>query len=253
VLINEEYCGIMNIVVDSGNTFSKIGWFEDNALVRHKAHLSFEELIGSILATESIESIMYSSVGRESKEFREALQLSVPILNLDSTMPVPLVKDYDTPETLGADRVAAAVGATVLFPDEELVVIDMGTCITYDYVDRREHFQGGLISPGMRMRFQAMHTFTLRLPLIEAIEVPSLIGKSTRHAMQSGVMNGLIAEINGIVDAYRSQSPNCRVVLCGGDVPFFESLLKPPIFVVSELVLIGLNRILQYNVALQKK
>jgi type III pantothenate kinase len=168
-------------------------------------------------------------------------------------MPVPLVKDYDTPETLGADRVAAAVGATVLFPDEELVVIDMGTCITYDYVDRREHFQGGLISPGMRMRFQAMHTFTLRLPLIEAIEVPSLIGKSTRHAMQSGVMNGLIAEINGIVDAYRSQSPNCRVVLCGGDVPFFESLLKPPIFVVSELVLIGLNRILQYNVALQKK
>lgn len=243
----------MNIVVDSGNTFSKIGWFEGNTLVRQEARFSFEELIGSILATVDIESILYSSVGREIKEFREALQLSVPILNLDSTTPVPLVKEYDTPETLGADRIAAAVGATSLFPDEDLVVIDMGTCITYDYVDRRGHFQGGLISPGMRMRFKALYTFTLRLPLIEPAEAPSLVGKSTRHAMQSGVMNGLIAEMNGIIDEYRNEWPDCRVVLCGGDVPFFESLLKPPIFVVSELVLIGLNRILQYNVALQKK
>lgn len=251
--IKGEFCAIMNIVVDSGNTYSKVGWFEGNTLIRHEARLSFEELIDRIRETEKIAYILYSSVSRESKEFRDSLQLSVPILTLDSETPLPLVKEYDTPNTLGADRVAAAVGATSLFPEEDLVVIDMGTCITYDYVDRRGHFQGGLISPGMRMRFKAMHTFTVRLPLIEPEGIPSLIGKSTRQAMESGVMNGLLAEINGIVDAYRSLSPTCRVVLCGGDVPFFESLLKPPIFVVSELVLIGLNRILQHNVVLQKK
>jgi type III pantothenate kinase len=194
---------------------------------------------------------MYSSVNRSVDEFRDALQIEVPVLNLSGTTQVPLAKDYDTPETLGADRVAAAVGANWLVPESDLVVIDMGTCITYDLVDKQGIFRGGLISPGMKMRFNALHTFTRRLPLVEPKSDPVLIGKSTLQAIQSGVINGMIAEIDGIIERYRHEKPTLRVVTCGGDAPFFESKLKHPIFAVPELVLIGLNRILLYNVALQ--
>ncbi|MBU1820164.1 MAG: type III pantothenate kinase [Bacteroidetes bacterium] len=242
----------MNIVVDSGNTYSKIGWFSGDQLLRYKTRLTFDMLVAEVRASD-VSHLLFSSVSHEADEFRALIQPNVPVLTLDSDTPVPITKEYGTPATLGADRIAAAVGAAGLFPEEDLVVIDMGTCITYDYVDRQGRFQGGIISPGMRMRFRAMHSFTQRLPLIEPEAAPELIGKSTRHAMLSGVMNGLAAEINGLVEAYRAHSPGSRVVLCGGDVPFFESLLKPPIFVVPELVLIGLNRILQHNVSKQKE
>jgi type III pantothenate kinase len=250
--IKGEFCGIMNIAVDSGNTYSKIGWFEGPELVRCEVRLSFDQMIEAVRSS-SVEHILYASVSKDVEEFRSAIQPNVSLLNLDSTTPLPIVKEYETPATLGADRIAAAVGAGYLYPGEDLVVIDMGTCITYDYLDRHARFQGGLISPGMRMRFNAMHSFTQRLPFVDAAPVPPLIGKNTRHAMLSGVMNGLVAEINGLIAAYRALSPASRVVMCGGDVPFFESLLKPPIFVVPQLVLIGLNRILLHNVALQNE
>jgi type III pantothenate kinase len=240
----------MNIVVDSGNTYSKVAWFSGDQLVSYRTGLEFEELIVSI-RSDIPERIMYSSVNRSVDEFRDALQIEVPVLNLSGTTQVPLAKDYDTPETLGADRVAAAVGANWLVPESDLVVIDMGTCITYDLVDKQGIFRGGLISPGMKMRFNALHTFTRRLPLVEPKSDPVLIGKSTLQAIQSGVINGMIAEIDGIIERYRHEKPTLRVVTCGGDAPFFESKLKHPIFAVPELVLIGLNRILLYNVALQ--
>ena len=242
----------MNLVVDSGNTYAKIGWFEGTELIRFETRLSFDQLVEAVRAS-SAEYILYASVGKAVEEFRGAIQPNLSVLNLDSETRLPIVKNYETPATLGADRIAAAAGAGYLFPGEDLVIIDMGTCITYDYLDRDARFQGGLISPGMGMRFKAMHTFTKRLPLVEPEPVPPLIGKNTRHAMLSGVMNGLTAELNGLIGAYRALSPACRVVLCGGDVPFFESLLKPPIFVVPQLVLIGLNRILLHNVALQNE
>jgi type III pantothenate kinase len=138
-----------------------------------------------------------------------------------------------------------------LFPEQNVLVVDMGTSITYDLLDSLGTFQGGLISPGVRMRFKALHTFTKRLPLFDPEKDPGFIGKSTKQAMQSGVMNGTLAEIEGIINRYRHEIPSLCVVLCGGDLPFFESSLKPPIFAVPELVLIGLNRILTYNVALQ--
>jgi type III pantothenate kinase len=240
----------MNVVVDSGNTYSKIGWFQEEKLIRYTPRLSFEELIQNIRA-EVPQNIMYSSVNRTSDEFADALNLPVRIFNLTPGTALPVKKNYDTPETLGADRIAASVGANFLFPGEDLVVIDMGTCITYDLIDSEATFQGGLISPGVKMRFNAMHSFTKRLPLVEPESSPPLIGKSTRQAMQSGVMNGVLAEMEGIIQMYRHKSPSLRVVLCGGDAAFFESSLKPPIFAVPELVLIGLNRILTYNVSLQ--
>ncbi|GLU51585.1 type III pantothenate kinase [Dyadobacter frigoris] len=240
----------MNVVVDSGNTYSKIGWFSGDHLIRYETRLGFTELI-ELIRSELPERIMYSSVNRSVSEFLEALDRDVPVLNLTGNTPVPIKKDYETPHTLGADRVAGACGANWMFPEKDVLVVDMGTSITYDLVDREGIFRGGLISPGVRMRFNALHTFTKRLPLFDPEKDPEFIGKSTKNAIQSGVMNGTLAEIEGIINRYRHEIPSLCVVICGGDVAFFESNLKPPIFAVPELVLIGLNRILTYNVALQ--
>ncbi len=242
----------MNLVVDAGNTFSKIGWFEGHELRRFEARLTFPEL-RDVLQRTPVEHIIFSSVSHEVEKIRHAFQPGVPILALSSQTPVPIVKEYDTPDTLGTDRLAAAVGAMEIFAKEDCLVIDMGTCITYDLVDRAGRFRGGAISPGLRMRFGAMHSFTQRLPLIEPESEAPLLGKSTRQSMLSGVMNGMAAELNGLVAAHRALSPECRVVLCGGDAPYFESKFQLPVSSVPELVLIGLNCILNYNVDLQKQ
>ena len=240
----------MNAVIDSGNTYSKVGWFKEEKLIRYTTRLTFDELI-QIIRKEVPEKILYSSVNLPVSDLKDALNVSSEIFELSPATPLPITKNYDTPETLGADRIAACVGANFLFPGEDLVVIDMGTCITYDLIDSRAVFQGGLISPGVKMRFKAMNSFTKRLPMLDPEPAPDLIGKSTKKAMLSGVMNGVLAEMEGIIERYRHKSPSLRVVLCGGDATFFESSLKPPIFAVPELVLIGLNRILTYNVSLQ--
>ncbi|MFN8357112.1 MAG: type III pantothenate kinase [Spirosomataceae bacterium] len=238
----------MNLVIDSGNTFSKTGLFKNGTLQEVRWRLSFEELTHYI-ATVRPERMMISSVSRSEDEFNAAFSPYCPaIKTLSPNTPVPIQKLYDTPHTLGADRVAAAVGAKVLYPTQACLVIDMGTCITYDWVDRLYNFHGGIISPGMRMRFKAMNSFTKRLPLVEPEGIPSLIGKNTIHAMQSGVMNGLVAELNGIIEQYQTLFSDFQTLLCGGDAHYFESRFKSPIFAVPELVLIGLNRILEYNV-----
>jgi type III pantothenate kinase len=248
--IKWDFCTIMNVAVDSGNTYSKIGWFEGDKLIRYQTRLIWSDLVKEI-HNDRPDRIIFSSVSNSVEEFKEALNITVPILDLYGETPLPIKKEYKTPQTLGADRIAAAIGANWLFPDKDLVVIDMGTCITYDLVDKSGTFQGGLITPGVKMRFTALHTFTKRLPLVEPVIMPDLIGKSTKEAIESGVMNGVLAEMEGIIERYRHTLPSLSVVLCGGDIPFFESSLKPAIFAVPELVLIGLNRILRYNVALQ--
>jgi type III pantothenate kinase len=141
------------------------------------------------------------------------------------------------------------IGASYLFPGTDCLVIDAGTAITIDFVDQHQHYHGGSIGLGLEMKFRALHTFTQKLPLIQRVPEPvPLAGRNTADAIRSGVLNGTVAELNGMIAAYRAQSPQLTVVLCGGDAAFFETNLKAPIFVVPELVLIGLNRILNYNV-----
>jgi len=241
----------MNLCIDLGNTFVKTGLFRENDLLETRWRLTFGELT-SYVALVRPARLMISSTSRTEEELRAIFsECTDEIYLLGPLTPVPLTKAYDTPHTLGADRVAAAVGARAIRPNDDCLVIDMGTCITYDFVTRRDVFEGGLISPGLRMRFQAMHSFTERLPAVEADGViPSLVGKNTRHAMQSGVMNGLVAELNGIVARYHELFPDFQTLICGGDARFFESSFQTPIFVLPELVLIGLNRILQHNAQL---
>ena len=239
----------VNLVIDWGNTALKTGWFVGETLVETARFSSPEELLDSLVA-RSVDYVLVSSTSRPADEIRQRLvRLHSDVLVLDSQTPVPIGKAYDTPHTLGADRVAASVGATTLFPGQMCLVLDLGTCLTADLVDRKRVFQGGLISPGLSMRFRAMHEQTARLPLVKPpLNWPALTAKNTQAAMQSGVMNGYAFELNGIMEQYRQEWPGIVVVVCGGDAALFESRLKPPIFVVPELVLIGLNRILRYNV-----
>jgi type III pantothenate kinase len=238
-----------NVVIDWGNSSLKTGWFDGPTLIETARYHSADDLIAD-LDNRYIDHVLVSSTSRPADEIRaRLLGVKTDFWLMDSQLAVPIRKAYDTPTTLGTDRIAAAVGAVTLFPDRNCLVFDVGTCLTADLIDRDAVFQGGLISPGLRMRFRAMHEQTARLPLVElASEWPELTAKNTKQAMQSGVMNGLLFEMNGIIDMYSQQSPDIVVLVCGGDASSFESRLKQPIFAVPELVLIGLNRILRYNV-----
>jgi len=242
----------MNLSIDLGNTYAKTGLFSEGKLIETHWNLTYQALIDYVKRIHPQDIIVSSVSYSEEELINDFSQITPNIYLLKSTTPVPIFKRYDTPETLGADRLAAAIGAKVLYPNNNCLVIDMGTCITYDLVDASNNFQGGIISPGVRMRFKAMNTFTKRLPLLEPEEIPELIGKSTKHAMQSGVMNGMLAEINGLIEAYAKVLTNINVILCGGDATYFANRIKYPNFVVQELVLIGLNRILEYNVEYKK-
>ncbi|WP_128544991.1 type III pantothenate kinase [Larkinella soli] len=239
----------MQVAIDWGNSAVKAGFFENGRLLEAHHRLTVEAL-ERLLRRQTPEAVVVSSTNRPADQLRSLLNLPADTfwLNLNGTTPVPVEKDYDTPQTLGSDRVAAAVGAGVLYPKETSLVIDLGTCITYDLVDADSVFHGGMISPGFRMRFRAMHEFTERLPLVEPGESrPPLLGKNTRQAMEGGVVNGLMAELNGIIEAHRHEHPDIRILLCGGDAPFFQSGLKPPFVLAPDVVLLGLNRILDYN------
>ncbi len=238
-----------HLVIDWGNTRLKTGWFAGAELVETGQFADLDALV-TTLANRLVTQVIASSTSRPAEEIKERLAgINAHPVVFDSQTPVPLRKAYDTPATLGADRVAAAVGAITLFPGQDCLILDIGTCLTADLVDRDSVFQGGLISPGLRMRFRAMHEQTARLPLVDTPAAwPDLTAKNTQAALQSGVMNGLAFELMGIVESYRQERPGLVVLLCGGDASAFESRLKPPIFVVPELVLMGLNRILRYNV-----
>jgi type III pantothenate kinase len=238
-----------NICIDFGNTFSKIGYFYNAELIEYYPKTTSNTLYEKCQKLE-FDQIMVCSVTKSEAEILiEFEKFQKPIRVLSSATLIPINKNYETPNTLGADRLAAAVGASTLFPSENCLIIDLGTCIKYDLLENGNTFQGGIISPGLRMRFKAMHHFTKKLPLIEEIGPwPQLVGKNTLNALKSGVLNGMLAEINGIIEQYEAQLTKFKIILCGGDASLFESRLKNPTFVVPELVPLGLNKILLHNI-----
>jgi type III pantothenate kinase len=239
----------MNLVVDSGNTRIKIGLFKDRELIMKKSFLNLTELKDFMLATNA-DHVLVSSVNHDPAEILSWSNSTGKKISLTSLLPLPIRITYQTPHTLGMDRLAAVCGAQDLFPNRNCLIIDAGTCINYELLDNHNVYHGGAISPGIAMRFEAMHTFTARLPLVSAKEDIELIGNTTETCLQSGVMNGVLEEVKGIIKKYQVLYPELTVILCGGDYPFFENRLKPAIFVAPELVLIGLNRILSYHVEL---
>ncbi len=236
----------MNLAIDAGNTFIKAGFFEAGKLVKQLV-LTTADNLDFLQSKYHPHHIIFSSVSKPASELLGSEFKNV--LSLDYTTPVPVTNLYNSPETLGMDRLAGVIGAKTLFSQDPCLVIDAGTCITYDFIDAENHYQGGSISPGIAMRFKALHTFTQKLPLVEKKEEFDLIGKNTTDAIRSGVLNGVLAEVQGIIHSYKINNQSLKVIICGGNAHFFESKIKEPIFAVSELVLIGLNRILEYNVS----
>lgn len=236
----------MNLAIDYGNTFIKGAFFEETDL-KEKFQFSDTQQLKDHLKNKTIKHCIIGSVSKLSDDFFSWINVSGKKLSIHVNLPLPIKIIYETPHTLGVDRIAGVCGAQEIFPKLDCLVIDAGTCINYEFLDAHGTYHGGSISPGVRMRFEAMHTFTARLPLVSAVPEVPLIGENTETCMQSGVMNGVIAEMNGIIEKYRMLYPTLRLILCGGDAHFFENKLKDSIFVAPDLVLRGLNRILLHN------
>jgi pantothenate kinase, type III len=236
----------MNLAIDYGNTRIKAGVFEGIEL-RDKKTFQDAAAFKEYLNQNSFENVIISSVHKESQAVLEMVVAKGKKIELDHTTHLPISILYKTPETLGVDRIAGACGAIDIFPNRDCLVIDAGTCVNYEFVDAQKRYFGGAISPGIRMRFEAMHTFTSKLPLITSMAETPLIGDSTVSCMQSGVLNGILNEVTGTIEKYKEKYPELGVILCGGDYSFFENKLKPSIFVAPNLVLSGLNRILLHN------
>lgn len=236
----------MNLVVDYGNTLAKVGVFDEHTLIRAQT-FDNEQSLKIFLENFSADNFILSSVARAADPVLAWAQAKRKF-TLTTELPLPIQNLYATPHTLGVDRIAGICGAHQRFKNSDCVVIDTGTCVTYDFLDREGKYHGGSISPGMQMRFQAMHSFTAKLPRVAHHDNPPLIGNTTEMCMQSGVVHGMTEEINGIIMRYRQKFGDIRAILCGGDALFFENKLKGPIFAIPELVLSGLNSILIYNV-----
>jgi type III pantothenate kinase len=173
---------------------------------------------------------------------------STVLIELSHHTPIPIENKYQTPETLGKDRLAAVVGATFLKPDSDILVIDAGTAITYDFIDANKVYWGGNIAPGLNLRLRALHEFTQKLPLVEAKEESPILGTDTESAIISGALYGIVYEMDGYINHLKIKYPQLSAFLTGGSTFYFDTKLKNAIFAERNLVLIGLNRILQYNV-----
>lgn len=241
----------MNLVLDLGNTFGKIAVCERQKVVEAATYekITSREISYFHIRYGGIKGAIVSSVVNYSREIIDYLNnLYDTCIELNHATPIPLVNLYLTPETLGYDRIAAAVGAYTICPGKDVLVIDAGTAITYDIVSSRGEFVGGNISQGIDIRFKSLHKYTNRLPHLERpLELPPLVGSSTREAIQSGIVNGLRFEMDGFIEAMTGLYPKLQVVLTGGDAKYFVGKLKSSIFVDPNLNLIGLNRILEHN------
>jgi type III pantothenate kinase len=236
----------MNLVIDSGNSSIKSGLFTNNHLAERNV-FSTPKLLHQHVKNLGIKNVIISSVKQDTAELSEGIDAPKKFI-LNQNLPLPIRNLYATPATLGVDRLAGVCGARELFPNKNCLVIDAGTCLTFDFIDKTGSYHGGAISPGLSMRFQAVHTFTAKLPLVPSKPNADLIGNSTETSIQSGVVNGTLAELEGIIHQYSEKFEDLRVILCGGDSRFFENQMKASIFASPELVLIGLNSILNYNV-----
>ena len=237
----------MNFAIDLGNTSAKCGIFEGSELVEKLEGLGIEQLIDMVnrrLPT----NVILSSVNQGVAAIADKIAKDVNCLLMSHHIPVPVKNGYHTKDTLGLDRLAGAVGANHLFPDKDNLVIDAGTCITYDLVNKSGEYEGGAISPGIHLRFRSIHEFTARLPLVEAEEEAALLGKTTRESILSGVLNGTIAEITQMIRMYEGKFADLRTIVCGGDSHLLKRNLSVDVTFIPDLVLIGLNRILGYNV-----
>ncbi len=239
----------MNLIVDIGNTLAKVAVVHQGEIVENFSAQKLEELpLREIVTKYNIERSIVASTRGDATDAQALLEQVVGhSLLFDSSVEVPIGIVYSTPHTLGRDRVAAAVGAAAEYPARNIMIVDFGTAITIDLVSEEGIFEGGFISPGVTTRFRALNEFTASLPLCSP-ELPSdEIAISTKAAITQGVMNGIKYEIEGYIDQFSKKKCNLFVIFSGGDSIFFDKQIKNAIFADPDLVIKGLDRILDYN------
>ncbi|WP_417442957.1 type III pantothenate kinase [Joostella sp.] len=240
----------MNLIVDVGNSFIKLAVFKGDMFLEV---LQTEEK--NILKNFSnifkkypmIRHIMISSVGKLSEEHIKAMAVFAPVSMLTSDSKVPFRNQYATPKTLGVDRIALIAAAYYKYSAQNCLVIDAGSCITYDFLSEDGVYKGGAISPGVHMRYKAMNAYTAKLPLVSSLDFEDFIGDSTQSCMISGVVNGTVNEIEGVILQYIDRFKDLTVILTGGDSHFLSKRLKSSIFAHPNFLLEGVNYILELN------
>lgn len=242
---------MMELIIDIGNTNQKAAVFDGGILIRMVQYplLTPRDIEMILDEFPAIASAIMSSVLPDDVPLIAFLTSHVRLVCFDEHTPVPVVNCYQTPATLGKDRLAAAVAGHARFPDSDVLVINAGTCLTFDFIDAKGRYHGGAISPGMRMRFRSLHTFTGKLPLIDMDEPVELTGTDTPSSIRSGVVNGMVTEIEGIASRYMERYPGVKTVLSGGDLNHFDKRLKISTFAIPNIVIHGLQKILAFNVS----
>ncbi len=238
----------MQLIIDIGNTLSKIARFEGRTIqgITRVEHAETHEAIEQMIQETPPDVIGFANVNAEHLDLPSPF-LGVPAYNV-KTCPLPITLSYATPASLGIDRLCGAVAASARYPDQAVLSIDLGTCITYDLTVNGD-FKGGGIAPGYAMRLKAMHRFTERLPEVKANKELPYIGTDTAGSMLFGAGRGMVAEINGIIAHFKTSYPELKVILTGGDQSTFEQHVENPIFAAPNLVLEGINEILLHHIA----
>ncbi|MDR3694109.1 type III pantothenate kinase [Mucilaginibacter sp.] len=245
----------MNLVIDIGNTYTKIAVFKQDELVFNAQYQQVDTaLIGDVLKDHPVSRAIISTVKNKSEEnWQQVLARSTRLVYFNAAMNRLVKNHYLTPQTLGADRLAAVTGAHYLYPGNDNLVISGGTCITYDWVDAGGNYFGGSISPGLNMRYRALNNYTAGLPLVDPDEsFAGYFGNNTSSSIVSGVQNGIKYELTGFIESYRANEKDLNIILSGGDSIFFDTLLKNSIFapcikIEPYLVLKGLNAAIHNN------
>jgi type III pantothenate kinase len=241
---------MMNLIIDIGNSRTKFSLFNrGEVLITVPVDEFLPEHI-QVLKDEhpSLNKAILSSVKEFPENLAEALQNNFDtFIELTHETSLPIENHYLSKETLGKDRIAAAVGANDLYPNTNLLIIDAGTAITYDFVNDKNQYLGGNIAPGLEMRFKSLHHFTNKLPLVKTENLNKLFGTTTEEAILAGVQNGFVYEVEKTIEMFKVFYGNLKVIITGGDANFFDKKLKYPFFVRFNLVALGLNRILEYN------
>ena len=238
----------MDLILDIGNTRIKYATFKKGRL-NHKGYCSDNELENVLMTLAGeVSRLLISTVkpltnSQEIELKKVCSKLSV----LSSKLKMPFNNKYETPKTVGADRLALAAGGILNSPNIPILIIDIGTCMTFDFVSDEADYLGGAISPGLQMRLKGLHNFTGKLPLVTAKEPKDLIGRNTNDSILSGVINGMQYEIDGIIDAYKLRYPRVKTILTGGDSTFFDKKLKNSIFADADILLKGMHFILEHN------
>ena len=240
------------LVIDIGNSRAKLAVFQGDQMEDQwsweKWNLS--DFI-SLATNQNLEYVILSNVaGERGAQVAECFSEHSIFIDLSDQTPLPIQNAYQTPETLGKDRLAAVAGAWRLYPGKNCLVVDAGTCITYDLLDISGTYRGGNIAPGLQMRLKAMHHYTAKLPLVDIAPIDQWLGQNTESAIRNGALLGAILELQAFSDWCRQQFGQLNVILTGGDANFFANNWKREIFVHPNLVLEGLNKILDYNVSL---